>query len=128
MMFAAMDLPVSSPAATPPALVAAAQSAAAAELQRPLRLDVQTARASGAWGFVLGTLQAPDGGAFDYRGTVFEEAAREGYLSRLYAVLLRRSGSGVWQVVTSRVGPTDLAWADWAARHQAPAALFETTR
>jgi hypothetical protein len=128
MMFAAMDLPASSPMAAPPALVAAAQGAAAAELQRPLRLAVQTARTSGAWGFVLGTLQAPDGTAFDYRGTVFEEAAREGYLSRLYAVLLRRSERGAWQVVTSRVGPTDPAWAGWAARYQAPAVLFDTPR
>jgi hypothetical protein len=117
-----MDLPVTTP---PAELHAAAQAAAATELQRPLRLVVQTARSSGRWGFVLAELKAPDGAVFDYRGTAFEEAAREGYLSRAYAVLLQRGDSGHWQVVASRVGPTDVAWAGWAARYQAPVQLFD---
>jgi len=120
-MSAALPLAAATPETT--ALVAAAEAAASAELRRPLALAVQSARMAGDWGFVLAELRGRGNEAFDFHGTRFEEAAREGYLSRRYAALLVRRG-GAWQVVESRVGATDVAWAGWAEKHQAPAQIF----
>lgn len=106
-----------------PAVAQAAQAAARIELQRPLALRVQTVRVAGAWGFVIAELRSPDDRPFDYTGTALEEPAREGYVSRQFAALLARR-AGAWEVVESRIGATDLAWAGWAEKHHAPAALF----
>ena len=112
-----------SPSPEAPAVAQAAQAAARFELQRPLALRVQTLRVAGAWGFVVAELRSPDDGPFDYTGTRLEEPAREGYVSRQFAALLARR-AGAWQVLESRIGATDVAWAGWAERHHAPAALF----
>lgn len=106
-----------------PAVAQAAQAAVRAELQRPLALRVQTLRVAGAWGFVIAELRSPDDLPFDYTGTKLEEPAREGYVSRQFAALLARR-AGTWEVLESRIGATDVAWAGWAEKHHAPAALF----
>lgn len=106
-----------------PAVLQAAQAAAQGELKVPLALSPQTTRVSGAWAFVVAELRQPDGKPFDYTGTPQAEAAREGYLSRQCAALLTRR-DGRWQVLELRLGATDVAWSGWAAKYQAPTALF----
>ena len=102
----------------------AARAAASAQLQRELELQVETMRVIEPWAFVSAQLRTPQGQPFDYAGTRWAEAAQHGAVSRRYVVLLKRAG-GTWTPVEDRVGPTDVAWSDWSARHGAPAALFE---
>ena len=49
---------------------------------------------------------------------------RHGGKSDLCAALLHREGS-TWKLVELAVGPTDVAWENWAEKHKAPAELFK---
>ncbi|HEX2886297.1 hypothetical protein [Vineibacter terrae] len=105
------------------AIIAAAQAGAAADLGKPVKLVVDSVKTVGEWAFVLSHMQSPDGGRLDYRGTRYAEAAANGGKSYSHAVLLRLRPGG-WDVVEQAVGPTDVAWTDWAARYNAPPAVF----
>lgn len=96
----------------------------AAELGKPAHLDVKSLRVSGEWAFVYAAIQSPGGQPIDYQGTPFAEAAEAGMKSRTYAALLRGRGEN-WSLTAQAVGPTDMAWASWAAEYGAPPAIFE---
>lgn len=99
-------------------------AAIAADLGKPVALDVSQASGSGDWGFVVATMREPDGGRLDYAGTGLEKAADEGMVSDEAIALLRRDGSG-WAVVDLAIGPMDVVWETWPADHGAPEDLFD---
>ena len=108
------------------AIIATSTEAALARLKlQPgaLRLVPDQLRRSGDWAFLIANLRSASGGRFDYAGTELHEAAQAGAVSDVCAALLRRDGTR-WQIVDLAVGPSDVAWEDWATTHKAPAALF----
>ncbi|MDP5281105.1 hypothetical protein Q9Q95_19425 [Sphingomonas sp. DG1-23] len=104
-------------------LLEAARAPATRELGKAPRFRVDQLRHEGDWAFLLATMQGADGKPFDYRGTPLAGAAVQGFVSRTYAALLRRSAGG-WEVVAKAIGPSDVAWEGWSKQYGAPAALF----
>ncbi len=105
------------------AAIDAARTEASKQLQKPLKFEHEKIRSSGDWVFVMAQLRTPEGKAFDYTDTKLAGAAKEGMLSTRYVALLRATG-GMWQIVDYRIGPTDVAWEDWAKKYGAPAEIF----
>ena len=108
------------------AIVASAAQAAARQLNiEPTRLRLVPAqlKRGGDWAFLTANLKDAAGRRFDYAGTPLHEAAQAGGASDLVAALLKREGAA-WKLVEIAVGPTDVAWDDWAERHHAPKSLF----
>ncbi len=111
-------------AAARAAILDAARQPAASALAKPVRFKVERLNVSADWAFLLAEMQGENGRPIDYAGTSLADAARHGAVSRSFAALLRREGEA-WTVVDHAVGPTDVAWADWPKRHDAPPALFD---
>jgi hypothetical protein len=105
------------------AILDAARVPVEAELRRPVRFKVDTLRVDGTHAFLRATMEDAEGRPIDLTGTRLAEAAAQGFASRVYAALLERRGDA-WTVIDRAVGPTDVAWADWATRHRVPAPLF----
>ncbi len=104
-------------------LLEAARTPLEADLGKPVKFLVDRLKVSGDQAFLLATMQDGEGRPLDYAGTRLASAAAQGFVSHRYAALLaRREGS--WDVVTSAVGPTDVAWSGWAAKYRAPVELF----
>ena len=94
------------------------------ELKRKVVFKVDGLKVRGAWAFMRGVPQQPGGAAMDYRGTVYEEAIREGAFDDWVCALLRRE-RGRWRVVAHSIGATDVVYANWPEEHGAPRALFD---
>lgn len=105
------------------AILDAARIPVVEELGKPPVLVVRQLNRDGEWAFLFADMQQQGGAPFDYGGTRKAEAARQGFVSRSYAALLRKRESG-WHVVEAAIGPTDLAWEGWAAKYGVPAKLF----
>jgi hypothetical protein len=105
------------------ALLAAARGPVRVELGKTPKFRVDQLRRDGDWAFLLATMQEDDGKPFDFAGTPLADAAKQGFVSRTYAALLRHNAGG-WEVVAKAIGPGDVAWADWPTRYGAPAKLF----
>jgi hypothetical protein len=93
------------------------------ELNKPMIFQVQQLRVLGNWAFAEVVPRKPDGSAFDYRGTPFEEEQREGVMDDASVALLHRTG-GAWRVVRIAIGPTDVAWWGWEKETGAPRAVL----
>ncbi|TWS98496.1 hypothetical protein [Reyranella sp. CPCC 100927] len=106
-----------------PLIVEAAQAAATMDVGKPVKLTVSNLQTAGNWAFIRSQMKSPSGTQFDYGGTRYAEAAANGGKSYSHVALLRRRDQG-WQIVVQAVGPTDVAWAPWAATYGAPPALF----
>jgi hypothetical protein len=109
------------------AMTAALAPRVEAEIGRPVSFSVTTMRVTGDWGWLIAQPWTPEGAQIDWSQTRYAERAEGGFLDgggTTYA-LLRREGER-WRVVDFAVGPTDVAWADWATRHGAPESLFVT--
>ena len=107
-------------------IVATVSDAAARSLgltRGELHLVPEPLRQQGDWVFLTAHLQDAAGKRYDYAGTDQAEAARHGGKSDLCAALLRRDDAG-WKLVELAVGPTDVAWENWAVTHKTPAGLF----
>ena len=104
--------------------VEAAQANAARELGKPVQLAIKTFNTEQGWAFIHATMLGADGQPFSYAGTEFAQAAEAGIKSTSYAALLQRTHDGKWHIVVERIGPTDLAWADWSQQYGAPPTLF----
>ncbi|MBK9163540.1 MAG: hypothetical protein IPM21_06410 [Acidobacteria bacterium] len=76
------------------------------------------------WAFVSGTLQTPDGGQPDLRGTAWAEEAD--FFENNFFALVRKTGTR-WRVTTNAIGCTDVCYADWWRRYRAPKAVFPYT-
>ncbi|WP_150125444.1 hypothetical protein [Sphingomonas sp. LM7] len=105
------------------ALLEAARAPVRAELGKAPKFRVDQLHREGDWAFLLATMQEADGSPFDYSGTPLGDAAKQGFVSRTYAALLRHKAGG-WEVVAKAIGPGDVAWEDWPKRYGAPAQLF----
>lgn len=105
------------------ALLDAARIPVVEELGKPPVFVVRQLNRDREWAFLFADMQQAGGAPFDYGGTRKAEAARQGYVSRSYAALLRKDGHG-WRVVEAAIGPTDAAWEGWAAKYGVPTALF----
>jgi hypothetical protein len=101
----------------------AARQPVVKRLGKPVKFLVRRLERQGDWAFLIAAMQDRSGRPISYRGTALASAEAEGMVSKDYVALLRVSGAG-WRVVDQAVGPTDVAWADWAARHGAPRSLF----
>jgi len=110
-------------AGTRAAILEEARAPAAAAIGKPVKFKVEHLGLSGDWAFLRAEMQDAGGAPVDYRGTPMAEDAAHGAVSKTYVALLRRRG-GAWSVVDKAVGPTDVAWEDWATRHGAPPTIF----
>jgi hypothetical protein len=105
------------------AILDAARIPVVEELGKPPVFVVRQLNRDGEWVFLFADMRQAGGAPFDYAGTRKAEAARQGYVSRSYAALLRKGANG-WRVVEAAIGPTDAAWEGWPAKYGAPATLF----
>jgi hypothetical protein len=85
---------------------------------------VHTLNVMGAWAYVDAEPLRPDGKPIDWRRTKFREDFEHGAFSGLVLALLRRD-SGSWEVDQYVMGPTDVAWLEWAEKYNLPNALFK---
>jgi hypothetical protein len=109
------------------AMTAALAPRVQAEIGQPVSFTVTTMRVENDWGWLVAQPWTPDGAQIDWSQTRYAERAAEGMLDgggTTYALLRRENGQ--WRVVDFAVGPTDVAYADWSARHGAPASLMQT--
>lgn len=106
-------------------LAAAAAPTISEDIGIPIVLTPRVSRTDGDWGWLVAQPWTPEGAAIDWSQTRHASRAENGVMdsSGTVYVLMRREG-GAWRVVDSAVAPTDVAWADWADRHGAPASLF----
>lgn len=105
------------------AILDAARAPVAEQLGKPVRFLVHALNRQGDWAFLHAAMQDRAGRPVDYAGTPLAEDAEHGLRSKDYAALLRRERGG-WRVVAHAIGPTDVVWLDWPARHRAPPAVL----
>lgn len=105
------------------AILDVARVPVAKQLGKPVKFKVRALKRDGDWVFLSAAMQDAAGKPISYAGTSLASAEAEGMISKDYFALLRRE-AGRWRVVDYAVGPTDVAWDGWAAKHDAPAALF----
>jgi len=94
------------------------------KLGQPIKFVVKSLKASGDWAFLYAAMQGSDGHPVNYVGTSFEQASEAGVMSKNYAALLQRSGA-TWGLRAEAIGPTDVAWTNWAQDYGAPAGIFD---
>ena len=102
----------------------AVQQAMASRLDRPVTLDVRTARSHEDWMFLAGRPLTGDGRPIDYRRTSFAQDLAEGVFDDNFSTLVRhdaQAGRG-WQVVELSIGATDAPFIDWFERFRGQAA------
>ncbi|NLS25166.1 hypothetical protein S2M10_01290 [Sphingomonas sp. S2M10] len=105
------------------AILQTAHQAIARRIGKTPKLLVRTLGHQGDWVFLVATMQDQAGRPISYAGTPLASAEAQGMISKEYVALFRRSGKE-WRVVEEALGPTDVAWADWAEKHGAPKAIF----
>lgn len=106
------------------AILDAARIPVVEEFGKPPVLVIRQLNRQGEWAFLFADMQQGGGAPFDYGGTRKAEAARQGFVSRSYAALLRKAEGGRWRVVEAAIGPTDAAWEGWAMKYDVSASLF----
>lgn len=104
-------------------ILAVATADLVGQLGKPARLHAIDIKEADGWAFVDSSIQAPDGRPFDYAGTPFAEAAAHHMKSNKYVALLHQDEQP-WELIASRVGPTDVFWANWSQEYGAPQAVF----
>ena len=106
------------------ALLDALRPVIARDLGQPVKFVVEKLRAKGDWAFAVVRPQTPEGRAIDFSRTRYAPLLREGVFDGDTTYALLRRTKGVWQVRDFVIGPTDVAWEDWPARHGAPRDLL----
>lgn len=107
------------------AILDAARAPLARQLGKSLMMVVQVLRTDGHWAYLQATPYSADGkGPFDWSGTPFARDIEDGFASDILMVLLERNGAG-WRVLELVIGPTDVAWLNWAESYRLPEALFK---
>lgn len=106
------------------ALLDAARDPIETELGPPIEFAVSVLRTDGRHAYLQARPQRRGGQRIDWARTRYARDWRAGMMSDLVMVLLGRSGAA-WGWVEYAIGPTDVAWIDWAERHRLPHALFE---
>lgn len=95
------------------------------DVGQPVSFTIDTVRVENDWAWLVVQPRAAAGGDIDWSQTKYAEQNAEGVLDgggTTYALLKRENGE--WRVLEFVVGPTDVAYAEWPARHGAPAELM----
>lgn len=96
------------------------------EIGGPIEFVVRRLNVWGEWAYGNVTPQRRGGRAIDWRQTRFAEDFKAGaFAASVSLFLLRRGGSGRWEMVEYAIGPTDVAWDWWRQQLDLPSALFE---
>jgi len=98
---------------------------AAGDIGVPVKFTITSDHSEGDWAFIVAQPWSPEGAALDWSQTHYAQRARDGVLDgngTTYALLHKQNNA--WTVTDFVVGPTDVAYADWAQRYGAPAAIF----
>jgi hypothetical protein len=109
------------PDATTQALLTALTPVISQELGQEVSLQTTNVNVRDEWAFVQAQPKKPDGSAIDWSTTSLAQRAADGVLDgdgATYALLKNENGS--WTVLEHAIGPTDVAWIEWAAEHGAP--------
>lgn len=109
------------------AMTAALAPRVEAEIGQPVAFTVNVMRVQNDWGWLVAQPWTPDGTQIDWSQTRYAQRATDGVLDgggTTYALLKRENGQ--WRVVDVAIGPTDVAYADWAERYGAPDNLMQT--
>jgi len=96
------------------------------KLKQKISFNIDDFNVQGAWAFLGGVPQTPDGGKPNYKNTPYEGAEDSGAFDNNFFALLKKTG-GKWKVVTYSIGCTDVCYATWWKEYKAPKALFPTT-
>ena len=104
-------------------LLDVARTPVAKAMGKPVKFMVHRLAHDGDWAFLMADMQDGNGRLLDLVGTPLADAAANGAASHTAAVLLHRV-HGIWQVAELALGPTDVAWEDWPAKHKAPRTVF----
>jgi hypothetical protein len=94
-----------------------------AEIGGQIEFVVTQLRVMQQWAFASVQPQRPGGTPIDWRRTKFREEFASDTMSNLVLALLAHDGAG-WRVVEYAIGPTDVAWEEWIAKHRLPRQLF----
>ena len=78
----------------------------------------------GEWAYADVEPLRPNGNKVDWRKTKFRRDVEADMFSGLVLALLRKQGAG-WKVAELAIGPTDVAWIEWAKKYKLPEALFK---
>jgi hypothetical protein len=105
------------------AIMDAARVPIAGAVGLPVIFVVQNLNSDGHWAYLQAVPHNPDNSPIDWRGSALAREWEAGFMSDIAMVLLRRTGPD-WHVVEWVMGPTDVAWIDWQARHDLPVRLF----
>lgn len=115
----------SAPEAANEEMLAALTPVVSAAIGQPVSFTIDTVRVDNDWAWLVVQPRAADGSALDWSQTSFASAHANGVLDgdgTTYALLKREAGQ--WRVVEHVIGPTDVAYIDWPARHGAPPELL----
>jgi hypothetical protein len=93
------------------------------KLKQPVIFKIDHLKVQSGWAFLLSSPQKPDGGAIDYRGTVYQDAVDAGAFDNGVVALLRNV-NGKWKVIQYVIGATDVPYVDWDKTYRAPRAIF----
>jgi len=104
-------------------LIDAARAPVAQELGRHLLFRVDALRTAGDWAYLQGVPLEADGTPFDWRRSPYARDWAADVMSDVVMVLLIRDRAG-WRALNHVIGPTDVAWLDWAELYGLPEALF----
>ena len=93
------------------------------KLKQTVQFQATWMRSNGTAAFLWGKPVRPDGGAVDYRKTIYAEALKEGaFDDNVYA--LWRKAKGKWVVNEWGIGATDVPWDGMWTRKGLPRGLF----
>jgi hypothetical protein len=111
--------------ATTEALLTVLTPVVAQEIGKPVSLQTTHVNVRDEWAFVVAQPRNPDGSAVDWSTTTLAERHELGVLDgdgATYALL--KQVNGAWTVLEHAIGPTDVAYIEWAASHGAPADIL----
>jgi hypothetical protein len=109
------------PDATTQALLTALTPVISREVGQEVSLQTTNVNVRDEWAFVQAQPKRPDGSAIDWSTTSMAQRAADGVLDgdgTTYALL--KNENGAWTVLEHAIGPTDVAWIEWAAEHGVP--------
>ena len=106
------------------AIIAALRIPVEKEMKQKVAFKVRTLNISGSWAYIGGEPTTPAGKLLSLKNTVYE--GQEDMFDNNFSGLLRKTG-GKWRVVQHALGCTDVCYADWWKRFNAPKAIFPYT-
>jgi hypothetical protein len=94
------------------------------DLKQKIVFVVNNLNVSGTWAYVGGRPQTPSGLRPVLKGTVFE-GEEDMFDNNFFGLLRKRNGK--WRVIAHALGCTDVCYADWWRRYNAPKSIFPYT-